>query len=292
MGIVSLLISAFAGGVFGALFGGTTLFIFMGFFTLIGSAIAIAGGGDIFLNQIAFGPSFAPHIAFVGGVAAAAFYGRNQKRLSQDEVFAESEPGTFMGADTITALYKMRSLPTLLVGGLFGVIGFILVTALTVIESPIDASATTVATTGIIARLIFGQSGLLGKYPPAESRYNFSAKQILFLLFWSGALAVVTHQVVALTQVSVIMFGFSALSLIVLYFGIEIPVTHHITLISGTVALMFNNLWITILFGMFAALLGEFYQRTFNTHVDSHIDNAALTIATCTLILSGISLFF
>lgn len=51
------LVGAFAGGVFGALFGGTTLFIFMGLMVLLGSAIALSGGGDTFLLQVAFGTS-------------------------------------------------------------------------------------------------------------------------------------------------------------------------------------------------------------------------------------------
>lgn len=285
MTILNAIIGAFAGGVFGALFGGTTLFIFMGFMVLLGSAIALAGGGDVFLTQVAFGTSFAPHIAFVGGVGAAAFYGRHRMTLSHDEEFAKSIAG-FTGADTVTPLMKMKDIPTLIVGGLFGVLGLGLVTGLTMLESPVDASASTVALTGIIARLLFGKSGMTGKFAPGEKRYDLSANHLIFTALWTASLAFVTYQVVSLTQVNVLMFGFSGLSLIVLYFGLPIPVTHHITLVTGTAALMFGNMWIAVLFGVFAGFLGNFFQRSFNTNVDSHVDNAALTIAVCTLLMS------
>ena len=183
---------------------------------------------------------------------------------------------------------KMKDIPTLLVGGLFGVVGFLLVTALTVMESPMDASATTVAATGILARLLFGKSGLTGKFSAGEKRYDLSANHIVFTAIWIAALAVVTFQVVSMTQVDVLMFGFSGLSLIVLYFGLPIPVTHHITLVTGTATLMFGNMAIAIAFGLLAGFLGNFFQRSFNTNVDSHVDNAALTIVVCTLLMTGI----
>lgn len=284
----TLFLMAFGGGAFGALFGGTTIFIIMGFFILAGSGIALAGGGDAFLLNVAFGTTFAPHISFVGGVVAAAFYGRHRTVLSHEEEFVEST-GAFSGADTITPLFKMKDISTLFVGGIFGMVGLALVTLFTNLHLPLDPSALTVATTGIIARLVFGKAGLLGKYPTEEKRYDLSPKHLAFTAFWGAVLAIVSYQVATVTQIDVVMFGFSALSLIVLYFGLEIPVTHHITLISGLAALTFQNIWLTILFGILATFLGNFYQRTFNTHVDSHLDNAALTIATCSLIIGLIA---
>jgi hypothetical protein len=60
---------------------------------------------------VAFGPVFGPHIAFAGGVAAAAYAAR---RGELDD-----------GADIITPLAGLATLDVLLVGGVFGAAGAI-----------------------------------------------------------------------------------------------------------------------------------------------------------------------
>ena len=73
---ITLLLAAFAGGLFGAAIGGLPAFIFTGFVVLAGSAAAASGSDFDFINDIAFGPVFGPHISFAGGAAAAAFAAR------------------------------------------------------------------------------------------------------------------------------------------------------------------------------------------------------------------------
>lgn len=68
-----LLLSSFAGGIFGALIGANAAFIFTGIMTLVGTAILVSNGDASFLESVALGPIFGPHISFVGAVAAVAF---------------------------------------------------------------------------------------------------------------------------------------------------------------------------------------------------------------------------
>lgn len=85
-----------------------------GIFSVAGSVAAMCGAGDasnILLNYVAFGPFFGPHIAFAGGVAASAF--ARKKGITEN------------GADIATALGGCNEPSVLLVGGIFGVIGFL-----------------------------------------------------------------------------------------------------------------------------------------------------------------------
>jgi len=90
-------------------------------------------------------------------------------------------------------------------------------------------------------------------------------------------------------------FGISAATLLFLNLGVEnIPVTHHMTLVSSTGALaiaasgepaMLPALVAGALFGIYAALAGEVIQRIFYAHSDTHFDPpaAAIVIGTFTI---------
>ena len=92
MSILSL-IAAFGGGTFGAALGALPAFIMTGFVALAGAGIALAGGPDALVGNLAFGSFFGPHIAFAGGVAAAAYAGRKS---------VTSKTGQLVSGDTVT----------------------------------------------------------------------------------------------------------------------------------------------------------------------------------------------
>lgn len=114
MNIISL-IAAFGGGTFAAAIGGLPAFIMTGVFAVVGAVAGMCGAADasnILVNYMAFGSFFGPHIAFAGGVAASAY--AHKKGLTEN------------GADIATALCGLNDPSVLLVGGIFGVIGFLL----------------------------------------------------------------------------------------------------------------------------------------------------------------------
>lgn len=124
-----------------------------GVFPVAGSVAAMCGAGDasnILLNYVAFGPFFGPHIAFAGGVAASAF--ARKKGITEN------------GADIATALGGCNEPSVLLVGGIFGVIGFLFkelvvanLFAGTISNRLItDAPGITVFCSAILVRLVFG----------------------------------------------------------------------------------------------------------------------------------------
>ena len=67
------IIAAFGGGILGSYVGAVPAFIMTGFLALIGNLITAAGvSGDVAVGVLAFRSFIGPHVAFAGGVAAAA----------------------------------------------------------------------------------------------------------------------------------------------------------------------------------------------------------------------------
>ncbi|WP_462410566.1 hypothetical protein [Neobacillus sp. Marseille-QA0830] len=271
----TLILAAFGGGIFGAVLGALPAFIFTGFIGLIGVGVLSAGGPATILNDITFGTLFGPHIAFAGGVAAAAFAANNKHELES-------------GADILTPLNKTHDLQVLLVGGMFGIIGYLINYLYAYLKIPVDTVAMTVFTSGLIARFLFGHTGLTGKYTSTngEKRHFIPNKQSLgFVLVYSLGFGLVVSYLVDLTQINVLGFVISAALLIFLQFGIDIPITHHITLVAGYATIASGSVLVGALFAVIAGLLGEVIGNTFNSYVDTHIDPPATTIFLCSLFI-------
>ena len=299
MELATTILVAFGGGVFGSLIGGTTAFIFTGLLGLVGIAVSLCGGGDVILNQVAFGPFFGPHVAFVGAVAAAGWAGRRRVPEREDAALEASDMHEVMsggakqkdiaefinGADTTIPLFRTQDPVILLVGGLFGVFGFFFQKLIVDLGVPIDATALTVLVFGILTRLLLGKSGLTGIYPAGEKRFGFKPVNITFVALWSFSVSAVVSSMVIQLGMNNIGFAISAFSLIFLYFKLKFPVSHHITMVAGYAALAFGNVWLGALFGMLAAIAGGFITRGINTHVDTHWDMPATVIAPFSMII-------
>ena len=106
------LVASFGGGIIGAYMGALPAFILTGVIAIAGAVAAMAGGADMTVGFIAFGSYLGPHIAFAGGVAASAYAGKTKKLGS--------------GTDILSCLNGLADPATLLVGGVFGVIGFLI----------------------------------------------------------------------------------------------------------------------------------------------------------------------
>ncbi|MGH3088456.1 MAG: hypothetical protein ACRDSJ_14205, partial [Rubrobacteraceae bacterium] len=241
---LALLLAAFAGGLFGAAIGGLPAFNFTGFTVRVGVAMATGGSDFDFITNVAFGPVFGPHISFAAGAAAAAF--------------AASRGTLENGRDIAAPLAGVKDPLTLVVGGLFGLGGHVFQQLLVGIGVAgfTDSIALTVGVSAIVARLMFGRSGLFGDLTPeARERgifvpggervwldYQQDFPQAAVLGLGSGLLSawLVTAFVAAnpdyQAAATVLGFGISAASLILLQIGFSCPVTHHMTLPAAVAA--------------------------------------------------------
>lgn len=291
------LIAAFGGGAFGAAVGGQPSFILTGFAGLIGCALVIAGVEYNFNGEVTFGPIFGPHIAFGGGVAAAAYAARRGQLET--------------GRDIATPVTS--SPDALVVGGVFGMGGYLfnqlLVEVITIDDvTYTDTIAFTVFASAVVVRLVFGTTGLFGNMSEdhrneGRGRYSISSSAV-----WVGhqgswpmtallGLSVGLISVYAMVTISeidpaiaasvpVLLWAFSAVSLLLLQFGQPGPVTHHIGLPAAVAAtaVITNGgstelAWIVgVSGGILGALIGELAARVFIIHGDTHIDPPAIGI--------------
>ncbi len=267
---VVLLITAFAGGAFGAALGALPAFIFTGFLVFLGEGVAIlqrevAAVGPIDGNQlsvgltgvIGFGAITGPHISFAGGVAAAAYAGHK---------YPEMEPEGWPYHFGKNILYAHGTKPDILaVGGIFGALGLLITLVAGGIGLPTDGIALSVVLTALIARPAFGYplvgnvagSGLLdmGPFEREEERavtdggyqgarlatepwlgHQYKWGPVGFIGLITGILAGYIW-----IQTGSIFLGYaiSAMSLLFLELGVEkIPVTHHMTLMGSVGAIV------------------------------------------------------
>lgn len=273
----TLLPVAFAGGALGAALGASAAFIFTGIFVLIGVAIAAGGGGKEFIGNVAFGPLLGPHISFAGGVAAAAFAAK-----------AGHHP---TGRDLGRGLAGVNRPDVLLVGGAFGVIGFLLQAAIaaTPLGPLTDSIALTVFLSAVIVRLVFGKTGLMGdRSQPGEwLAFQRDWPQVVAIGAVLGLSSAFLAKVIGLDKGGdVTGFGFAATGLVFLHTGTTVPVWHHIALPAAIAfSLTGGNLYAGCAAGVAGAVLGEVFARAFLNHGDTHIDPPAAAIATMTLAL-------
>ena len=273
----SLLPVAFAGGALGAALGASAAFIFTGIFVLIGVAIAAGGGGKEFIGAVAFGPLLGPHISFAGGVAAAAFAAKAGHHAT--------------GRDLGRGLAGLGRPDVLVVGGVFGVIGFLMQAAIAAAPALAltDSVALTVFLSAVIVRLVFGKTGLLGdRTQPGEwVAFQSGWPQVVSLGAVLGLSSAFLARVIGVDKGGdVAGFGFAATGLLFLHTGTTVPVWHHIALPAAIAfSLTGGNLYAGAAAGVAGAVLGELYARAFLNHGDTHIDPPAAAIATMTVVL-------
>ncbi|MCI9118542.1 MAG: hypothetical protein HFF32_02630 [Flavonifractor sp.] len=301
------LIAAFGGGVIGAYMGAVPAFVMTGVFALVGGVATAAGvDGGVAINSIAFGSFLGPHIAFAGGVAAAGYAGKQKKLAS--------------GADVVSSLNGLGEPDVLLVGGIFGVIGFVLAAligaiplgALGTLGTLTDLPGICVVISGIIVRFVFGTTGLTGKYTGSGPRVWFSTGKgllcniilggglgcaVAFVAagLWNGAQAGDAIATAAFGIFPIICFGFSATTLLFACGGLACPATHHIALPAGLAATVGLNAFgaggavLGVVFGILGALGGDLAGNSINSHVDTHIDPPATTIFILTIVINLIA---
>lgn len=320
------LIVSLAGGFVGAAIGANYAFAMTGFSVFVSWGLFVATGESAGFDFLAFGPFMGPHIAFAGGVAAAAF--------AHSRGYAD-------GRDVSEPLARLGRPSVLLVGALFGMGGYLTQIGVSKIPwfgSNTDSVAFVVFLSAVVARLVFGGGSLLnpermnneatsfwGRIAPnAKShwlRYQEKAPQYLAIGAFFGilgggsAIALATFYPGADQWAHTFAFGFSAVVVLFLILGHQMPVQHHVTIIGGLAAVKFMPIiigsdfawgeWgetvrigavlallVAALFGMLSAFLGEFQSRVFHQRGNTHIDPPAMAIwVSTTIVLTAAAIF-
>lgn len=267
---IGLILSSFAGGVIAAAIGALPAFILSGVFMLIGSAITLGGGPPDALNFLGIGPFWGPHIAWASAVAATAYAGKKELLPT--------------GLDIKEPLVKLGSYAVLLVGGIFGVIAFLISTFLANINFPANPIATAVFVNLAAARLMFGKTGLFGN-PEGKKQIWPSAAKLPVNLLLGLSVGMATAYVTKLTGNVLIGFGISAVILYYLQMGFEVPVTHHVSFTAALATLATENIYLGALAGAITIVIGEIITNLFLNDGDTLIDPWAGTIVVTSFLL-------
>lgn len=302
------LIAAFGGGAFAAGLGALPAFIMTGFVALVGTGITLAGGADILTGNLAFGSFFGPHISFAGAAATAYAARKNNSliaagSLEGGDISIAVEKGILVnGADITYSLGKTLYGTVLIMGGVFGMLGYLVNHLYSgVLHLNTDTVAMTVATLGVIARFTIGKSGLTGEYTESKKRQYFSqGQELLYNIVIGLAVGIIVSYVAAyLKDLGVskeflvagypaLCFGISAITLIFAQMGFGIPTTHHISLPAANAAVLSGNSIIGVVVAIACSLMGDFFTKTINSYVDTHIDPPACTIFIMEFIVFGL----
>lgn len=287
MDILSLT-AAFGGGLLGACIGALPAFILAGVIAIAGGVATFAGAADLSVGNIAFGSILGPHIAFAGGVAAAAFAANKRDKLGS-------------GTDILSSLNGTGDYLVLIVGGIFGALGFILnYFYASTLKLQTDTVALSVFTLGVVSRFLLGSSGLIGKFKGEGKRVYFTlGNGLIYNIILGGGIGIAVGYVAGsmkaagvdaglLSIFPVICFGISATSLIFTQTGFATPATHHITLPSAAAAVASGNPLMGVVFGIVGSLLGDLAGNTLNSHCDTHIDPPATAIFISMFIINAL----
>ncbi|REL25061.1 hypothetical protein DYD21_16235 [Rhodohalobacter sp. SW132] len=326
--LFGMLLAAFAGGAFGAAIGALPAFIFTGFLVMLGESVKILAGdlsgvagfdpssldqAAAITDQLGFGPLFGPHISFAAGAAASAYAA---KKGYMDTGFPYHEAKNI--------IYAHGPKPdVLIVGGLFGILGYWITTLSVAFNLPWDPIAVAVVLSAFAHRLFLGyplmgkaEEGILNMKPfkdgkertqklAGETKIRLKVEPWLGHQYkWVdvsllGVVVGILAAFVTYTTSSVFLpFGISAALLLFLNLGVaNIPVTHHMALVGSTAVVastggefMEYSMAIMLLtgglFGFIAALFGELIQRMFYAHADTHLDPPAAAIVLGTLLIA------
>ena len=287
--LLSLLIS-FAGGVFGAGVGALNAFVFCGVAALLGSVVSMIPGAQIWTG-ITWGPFLGPHVGFAGGVAATAYAFRRRILCT--------------GRNVLIPGFGLNRPDVLLVGGLFGIMGYVLNGVISLIPTRgtlpwTNTIALSIVVSGFLARVLFGKTGIMGNLPEGKSRWIRSRDEAwqpwpshpgVVLLMGFGISCITALSVIHYPGTSGLFFGLAAFSLILFHAGVKIPVILHMALAADWAATVTQRWEWGIFFGVFAAILSELFACLFLLHGDTHIDPPAIALVITFTLISLLSAF-
>ncbi len=269
---IEILLASFGAGVLGAVLGGLPIFIMTGFIVLAGLSGGLLAGatGWGIVDTIGFGIFLGPHTTFASGVAAA--------------VYAKKK-GHLETGDITIPLIKFNDVTVLIVGGIFGVLGYIMNYAFVSISLPTDTIALTVVLTAMIARLAFSDKGLIPSLKTGNKNYIPKGESLKISILMGIAIGTLSAYYAINTGDVVLGWALSAVGLIFVQMGSGGMAFHHIAIVSAVAGVTSGNIYIGILFGVLSSLGADILGNIFNIDGDSHIDPPAMAIFILTTII-------
>ncbi len=270
---LDVLLAAFGAGVFAAMIGALPVFIITGIMVVAGLTGGSLNGADGWnlIGTVGFGIFLGPHITFGGAVAAANF---------------AKKKGYMETGDITVPLVKFNDASVLLVGGIFGVLAYVLnYLFATVLQLPTDTIALVVVISGMLARLCFSTGGLIPSIKTGNTKYFPLGDKLKMTVVLSLSIGMVSSYYAVQTGDTVLAWSLSAVALLFVQVGQGGYGFHHIGIIAAIAGSTTGNVYVGMIFGLFAGILADVLGAIFNNDGDSHIDAPALAIFPLTTVI-------
>ncbi|AOY74635.1 hypothetical protein [Clostridium formicaceticum] len=308
---INTLLLVLAGGIFGAAMGTLWAVIICALIIIFGSLIVLGGGADFILLQVGVGPIFGPHTgSFAAPIAAACYAAYIKKHPSGS------------AKDILSPLLD-TSWDVLLVGGIFALLGHILlnVAAAIPVLNQSDMLAVSVVGTNILARLFFQKEAPWGRRESIDEHGYLGTNN--YRISWAGWQAPIPFRILlglsiglmsggiawglqqqvnplaeggiisagaAATVPLIIPWAIAIFALIPLMLGTgplqKVPVFHCVAILGALGYLYTDSIVMAGLAGILGAFLQELGARMFFNHGTTHIDPPAVGIAIGTFIIN------
>lgn len=303
MDTITTILLAFAGGVAATCIGALGSVILCAFVALAGICAAMAGCEYNIVINIAFGFFLSPHLG-LGPAACAVTYAAHKGYIEDSKGIAL--PLMFLGkADVLMA------------GGIFAVLSYYINMVLShFMFGKLDTVSTSIVIIGIIAKLMFGNQGLIGKVPEGDTRFGVKSQNnwmphmpygegVMYWLFAGGvgliqgwlfweiseyAKTTGNEQIAVMAQFPV--FALAVIFLILLLCGLPCPIFHHVGLVSaygamGAYAAGASELTV-LLWAMACGIISHFaadlLADVFLVYGDGYVDPPSLSMMLCSVV--------
>ena len=154
---------AFFGGVLATCMGALGSVVLCALVAMIGVCTVMAGCEFNVALVMAFGFFLSPHLGLGPAACALGF--------AKKKGYVEDSKGIAL------PLIMLGKPSVLVVGGLFGVLSYYIKLGLDVIlPGKIDAVSAAIVIIGIIAKILFGNEGVIGKVPEGDRRFGVASK--------------------------------------------------------------------------------------------------------------------
>lgn len=271
------LIGSFGGGALGAAIGALPAITLWGLI-LIGAGVAgvVSGNGGM-VWDIGFNPLFGAHIVYASGAGALAYATRRK--------YIDS------GLNILEPLAGLGKPDILLVGGIFGVLGYLAERIGTGLLLPIDCVALSVVITGLIARILFDPGWAKNRFKDEKEKPSLwpSGQELLMMIVLGATVSIAGAFAAPIVKNPLIPFGLALMFIIYLQMGFKGEVWHHIVLISAITSLTGGGspaaiVW-GIVLGVLAAIISKALFKLWIDGTNSYIDPPVTSIAICSALI-------
>jgi hypothetical protein len=296
MKVLVTVLAAFSSGVFGSSIGAIASIVMCAVFALVGIAANAAGSSVDMVSNVAFGILLGPQVSFAPACCALAYAWKKGYIENSKDIFKP--------------LISLRHTDVLLIGGIFGVIGWYFNILLeNTVGSKIDCVALSVTIISIMGKWLFGGSPI-GETPKGYKRFDvgsecwlpwqtmgndfnlmvlgiavsiISAETVLYIC----KIAVESGNTILISESGLLVWSLGLILLLFLTTGNNVPVFHHIGLCASMTArvifLKGGNelevvLWATAI-GVLTAYVGDWLGRIFDVHGEGYVDPPTAAIA-------------